>query len=77
MSTQNSELQLADEARTALLEAVTKAAKAGRGEEARALAEAYAVLSTTGPREQQDPAENSPWFRTDITYEDQRLKGRR
>ncbi|MFD5266747.1 hypothetical protein [Streptomyces sp. NPDC058335] len=78
MSTQNSEPQLADEARTALLEAVTKAATAGRGEEARALAEAYAILNTSAPSEQHSPDPDSPWFQAD-TYEmsNRALKGRR
>ncbi|MFD8027824.1 hypothetical protein ACFV3F_03540 [Streptomyces sp. NPDC059717] len=54
MSTQNSEPQLADEARTALLAAVIKSAKADRGQNALALAEAYAVLNTSAPREDRE-----------------------
>ncbi|GGQ38544.1 hypothetical protein GCM10010279_54830 [Streptomyces mutabilis] len=51
MTDNRSEPQLADQARTALLEAVTRAAEAGNGESARALAEAYSILKVQAPTE--------------------------
>jgi hypothetical protein len=49
MTENQSEPQLADQARTALLEAITKAAQSGRGENARQLAEAYALINSNAP----------------------------
>ncbi|NEB57653.1 hypothetical protein G3I48_36070 [Streptomyces griseus] len=49
MTENQSEPQLADQARTSLLEAITKAAQAGRGENARNLAEAYALINPQAP----------------------------
>lgn len=51
MTENQSEPQLADQARTALLEAITKAAQTGRGENARHLAEAYALVHSNAPTE--------------------------
>jgi len=51
MTQNQSEPQLADQARTALLEAVAKAAQGGHGENARQLAEAYSLLKMNAPSE--------------------------
>ncbi|MGX1116401.1 hypothetical protein RKD37_001764 [Streptomyces ambofaciens] len=51
MNDNQSEPQLADQARTALLNAIRQAAEAGNGETAQALAEAYSILKTQAPTE--------------------------
>ncbi len=51
MTENQSEPQLADQARTELLQAVAKAAAAGHGENARQLAEAYSILKVSAPAE--------------------------
>ncbi|HEX5561798.1 MAG TPA: hypothetical protein VFX52_09155 [Nocardioidaceae bacterium] len=51
MTENQNEPQLADQARTALLEAITKAAQAGCGEIARNLADAYSILKANAPTE--------------------------
>lgn len=49
MSEKSSEHQLADKARTALLEGIARAAEAGDGTKAKGLAEAYATLVVLPP----------------------------
>lgn len=51
MTENRSEPQLADQARTALLDAISRAAEAGHGENARHLAEAYALINSNAPTE--------------------------
>ncbi|WCN06059.1 hypothetical protein [Streptomyces sp. M92] len=51
MTENQSEPQLADQARTALLEAITQAANGGNGETARQFAEAYSILKANAPSE--------------------------
>ncbi|MER6832699.1 hypothetical protein ACFT8V_03995 [Streptomyces griseoincarnatus] len=74
MTENQSEPQLADQARTELLQAVAKAAAAGRGENARQLAEAYAILKVNAPAPMKDPAESTSVV---SKYTDKRLTGRR
>ncbi|MYU21202.1 hypothetical protein [Streptomyces sp. SID8352] len=54
MSESTSERELADQARTALLEGVIRAAESGSGETARNLAEAYVILNDSAPRENKE-----------------------
>lgn len=73
MTENSSEQQLADQARIAVLEGLVKAANAGQGDDTRAFAEAYAVLSSTAAVGQ--PA---PWMSEGTYhYSDRRLDGRR
>lgn len=51
MNEKKSEPALADQARTALLEAVITAAETGNGEAARDLAEAYVIIDKAAPRQ--------------------------
>lgn len=51
MTEKNSEPQLADEARTALLKGVINAAEAGNGESAKAMAEAFVIIDKSTPSE--------------------------
>ncbi|MEU9640939.1 hypothetical protein [Streptomyces sp. NPDC048188] len=70
MTENQNEPQLADQARAALLEAITKAAQTGRGENARHLAEAYAIVHSNAPTDVEQPPVVS-------SYADHRLEGRR
>jgi hypothetical protein len=72
MSETTSEQQLVDQARTALLEGIVKAAKAGEGDTARALADAYDIVSATTP----EAANDGPGFVTG-DYRMSMLRGRR
>ncbi|MGW3191602.1 hypothetical protein ACWDBT_27555 [Streptomyces ardesiacus] len=51
MSENQSEQQLADQARIQLLEAIKRAAEVGNGETARQLAEAYSIVNASAPTE--------------------------
>ncbi|HZF92070.1 hypothetical protein [Streptomyces sp.] len=70
MTDNQSESQLADQARAALLDAITKAAQSGRGENARHLAEAYGIVTKSAPR-------NAETAIGTAQYDDRRLEGRR
>ncbi|MEE4598229.1 hypothetical protein V2J94_41410 [Streptomyces sp. DSM 41524] len=71
MTEKSSEQQLANQARIALLEGITRAAEAGNGETARAFAEAYAIFRKEAPGD----SENDD--RVVTSYSDRRLDGRR
>ena len=70
MTENQSEPQLADQARTALLEAITRAAEAGHGETAEALAKAYDIVNKSAPSSMEEPPGA-------YQYADNRLDGRR